>query len=382
MQMAANALLSGDRVVWIDTSHPLPTSRLVSMISARTQPEEDPLSYLSHVRILQAPSLAHLLALFMHPVPSFPPERTGLVVVDNIATLFAAAYLPGHEDFNRKNTDRLQRPSGGGSGTSSPRGKGSPGHRATPPRDSASTRKFAIMADLMKSLSALAMKRGLAILVLNQMTTKVTPGSGAVLQPAMASPHWVLGLTSRLLIHRNDISPSALSDPASTPISQIRFVTVLKANGVAHDAETTTKNAPVVVLQIQEEGIDDVGLVRKSKHSTPPASAPASVSVSESVSAPVRAPTVTLRAHTFPPSPVAPTTPMRSPTLSPLRPREKSPLCRKRKRGLEAGVIADSDEEDSDEEWESGLDDDGLGAELSTPGERELGGFVKPAVSG
>lgn len=373
MQMAANALLSGGEVVWIDTSHPLPVSRLVSIISAHAQPEEDPLSYLSHMQVLQAPSLAHLLVLFMYPVSSFPPDRTALVVVDNIATLFAAAYLPGHENFNnRNNIDRPQHPSG----TASPRGKGSPSHKAAPPRDTASTRKFAVMADLMKSFGSLATKRGLAILVLNQMTTKVIPGSGAVLRPAMASPLWALGLTSRLLVHRNDISPSALSDPSSTPISQIRFITVLKTNGIAHGTETTTKDAPVVAIQIQDEGIDDVGLVKKSKNMTPPASAPASVS------APAPAATITLRANTFPPSPMIPTTPMRSPALSPLGPSGGSPVRRKRKRGLEAGEIAGSDEEDSDEEWESGLDDDGLGAELPTPGEGILGGFVKPAVSG
>lgn len=366
MQMAANALLSGGRVVWVDTSHPFPASRLVSMISAHAQPEEDPLSYLSHLQILQAPSLAHLLALFMHPLPSFPPERTALIVVDNIATPFTAAYLPGHEDFNRKNADRSQNPGVGG--TASPRGKGSLSHKAAPPRDSASTRKFAIMADLMKALGVLATKRGLAVLILNQMTTKVIPGSGAVLQPAVASPLWGLGLTSRLVIHRNDISPSALSDPSSTPISQIRFVIVLKANGITHDAENTTKNAPIVVLQIQDGGIDDVGLVRRGRNETPPASAPASVSTS------APAVTATLRANTFPPSSVAPTTPMRLPALSPPGSRETSPVRKKRKLGLEAGVIAGSDGEDSDEGWESGLDDNGLGTELLMPRES-----VKPA---
>lgn len=371
MQMAANALLSGGRVVWIDTSHPFPASRLVSMISAHSQPEEDPLSYLSHLQILQAPSLAHLLALFMHPVPSFPPERTALIVIDNIATPFTAAYLPGHEDFNRKNTDRAQNTGVGG--TASPRGKGSPSHKAAPPRDSASTRKFAIMADLMKVLGVLATKRGLAVLILNQMTTKVIPGSGAVLQPAVASPLWGLGLTFRLVIHRNDISPSALSDPSSTPISQIRLVTVLKANGITHDAENTTKNAPIVVLQIKNGGIDDVELVRRSRNGTPPASAPARVST------PTPAVTATLRADTFPPSSVAPTTPIRLPALSPLGSRERSPVRKKRKLGLEAGVIAGSDGEDSDEEWESGLDDDGLGMELPTP--RDGGGSMKPAAN-
>lgn len=373
MQMAANVLLSGGRVVWIDTSHPFPASRLVSMISAHAQPEEDPLSYLSHLQILHAPSLAHLLALVMHPVSSFPPERTALVVIDNIATPFTAAYLPGHEDFNRKNT---QNP--GGSGTASPRSKGSPSHKAAPPRDTASTRKFAIMADFMKSLGALATKRGLAVLVLNQMTTKVIPGSGAVLQPAVASPLWVLGLTSRLLVHRNDISPSALSDPSSTPISQIRFVTVLKANGIPHDAENNMKNVPnvpIVVLQIQDEGIDDVGLVRRSKNGTPPASAPASMSAPVPAHAPAYTATVSLRANTFPPSPVALTTPKRSPVLPPLEPCERSPVHKKRKRGLEAGVIAGSEGEDSDEEWESGLDDDVLGVELPTSEEGALGGL-------
>lgn len=206
------------------------------------------------------------------------------------------------------------------------------------------------------------------------MTTKVIPGSGAVLQPAVQGPMWILGLASRLLIHRNDIPPSALSDPASVSISQLRFVTILKANGVLHDPESTKTKAPVVVLQIQEGGIEDVELVKNSLPS-PPASVPTATVA------------VTVRAHDLLPLPITSRSPLksplRSPVLSSLESSERSPVRKKRKRGLEAGVIAGSDEEDSEEEWESGLDDDGLGAELLTPVEGgALGGFVKPAVIG
>lgn len=181
-----------------------------------------------------------------------------------------------------------------------------------------------------------------------------------------------------MLVHRNDISPSVLSNPAAAPMQQIRFVTVLKAVGVAHDG-TTGMKAPVVVVQIKDEGIEDVELVRKEVRSSPQVAAVAPVEVT--VSAPVPATvTVTMRAQNAFPSP------LRSPAPTP-KPRERSvemsPVRKKRKRGLEAGVIAGSDEEDSDEGWESGLDDDGLGVALLTPLEDGVQvGFVKPAAGG
>lgn len=154
MQMAANTLLAGNRVVWIDTSHPFPASRLVSMISAHSHPEGDPLGHLSSLQILQVPTLAHLLALFLHPLPSFPPEGTALVVIDNIATAFGAAFPPGLDDYNKRN-DRGQ----SSGGKASPSGKGSHSGKAAQP----TVKKFSIMADLMKSFDRLALTHGLAV---------------------------------------------------------------------------------------------------------------------------------------------------------------------------------------------------------------------------
>lgn len=78
--------------------------------------------------------------------------------------------------------------------------------------------------------------------------------------------------------------------------------------------------------------------------------------------------TMTVRTRTSPPSPVGSKSPVRS------------PIRKKRKRGVEAGVVPGSDEEDSEEEWGSGLDDDGLGAELPTANVEQNVGFTTLGV--
>ncbi|RPA90082.1 P-loop containing nucleoside triphosphate hydrolase protein [Choiromyces venosus 120613-1] len=322
LQSAANALLCGDgnRVAWVDTSHPLPISRLGAMLARSGDPRE----HFPNLQTIRTPTLAHLLALVMHPLYTFPPENTSLVVIDNVSTPFTAAFPPGMED------------DGGGGGGGGGKGKKEP----------VGVRRFAIMGDLISALSKLAASRGVAVLLLNQMTTKVIPGVGAVLIHSVFSPIWATSLNSRLLIHYNKTSPSILANPDDTPVSQVRYVTILKSNG----AEAALSR-PAVLLQIQETGVSDVKLVSEA--------APAAASLK---------------------------------TYEPRR--------QKRKRGLEAGVIPGSDEEDGDEsevggeeeepaeemyQWEEGTEDDGMGAAIKSPArdsQNNSQGFTKVGVNG
>ncbi|KAG0135011.1 P-loop containing nucleoside triphosphate hydrolase protein [Tuber indicum] len=239
LQSAANALLSGDgtRVVWIDTSHPLPVSRLGAILSRSGDPRE----LFPNLQTIRTPTLAHLLTLVVHPLPTFPPENTSLIVIDNVSTPFTAAFPPGMEE------------EGGGGG----------GKVKTEP---VGVRRFAIMGDLISALGKLAGSKGVAVLLLNQMTTKVIPGVGAMLIPSLSSPPWTTSLNSRLLIHYNKTSPSLLADPDDTRSPQIRYVTILKSNGASHSSDPSR---PVTRLQIQETGVGDVKLVSEASPVAP-----------------------------------------------------------------------------------------------------------------
>ena len=74
----------------------------------------------------------------VHPLPTFPPEHTSLVVIDNVSTPFTAAFPPGMEDG-----------AGGGGG----RGK----------REPVGVRRFAIIGDLISALGKLAGSKGVAV---------------------------------------------------------------------------------------------------------------------------------------------------------------------------------------------------------------------------
>ena len=146
-----------------------------------------------------------------------------------------------------------------------------------------------------------------------------------------------------LLIHYNKTSPSLLANPDDTPVSQIRYVTILKSNGVLHGSDSSR---PVVLLQIQETGVNGVELVSEAS--------PAAAAV-----------------------------------------KAYEPRRKKRKRGPEAGVIPGSDEEgdesEEDEEglagemyqWEEGAEDDGMGAAIKSPAldSQNNQGFTKAGVN-
>ncbi|KAI5841158.1 P-loop containing nucleoside triphosphate hydrolase protein [Morchella snyderi] len=402
MQMAANTLLSGHRVTWIDTSHPLPKSRLLSMIAAQARPDEDPQGYMASLKTWHARSLPHLLALFLHPLPgsTFPPEGTGLVVIDNVGTVFTAAFPPGSEDFNKK------LPAGAdkrGSGSASPGPK-------QPPR------KFAVMVDLVKALERLAVTRKIAILVINQMTTRVIARSSAILQPAVISPLWSAALYTRLYIHRNSITPSKLANPDSVPIQQIRFVSILKGNGTSyHDFESGIEGkVAIVIVQIHDGGISDVELLgpltstptlpiskqkiqflSQSPDTTPSASPLAKLSEIDPDLSQISA---------IPPPPETPFAQSPLPTSSPLSPPPPSPSYsaaftprsqslvvtgspehKRRKTGLELGVVRGSDEEDTDEDWsdeEGALDDGGAPVKVMTAADTDgVNGLTTLAVA-
>ena len=182
--------------------------------------------------------------------------------------------------------------------------------------------------------------------------------------PATVSPPWIISLASRLVIHFNKLPAESLQDPPSVEMSQIRFVTVLKSSSASPLPSSSRggESAPVVVVKIQESGVGDVALVAR------PEPIPAASATAVAVA-------------------VAPVKPY-------------SPVKRKRKRGIETGVIPGSDEEEEEEEeeeedeeeekerekvhtWEPALSGDGVGAAAQPPVEKdEQVDFAQAAAEG
>ncbi|KAF8464041.1 P-loop containing nucleoside triphosphate hydrolase protein, partial [Kalaharituber pfeilii] len=238
IQVAANALLTGEKVTWIETAQPLPISRLIHLLEH--QSDKDPFATLNSLRIIQCPTLAHLLALILYPPPPtatycFPEKDTGVLVIDNISTPFSIAFPPG--------VDAHVLAKKGGKGTGASDGK------AQVP---SSVRRFSIMTDLAVGLGKLAAIKNIVILVLNQLTTRIIPGVGAVLQPAVGSPNWSNAFMNRLLIYRHDVPSHKLKFPEKA--KSVRYVSILKASNVSYE----NGDGPIVSITVGDHGIGDV----------------------------------------------------------------------------------------------------------------------------
>ncbi|KAG4428584.1 hypothetical protein IFR05_015935, partial [Cadophora sp. M221] len=207
MQLAASALRAGEGVVWVDASHPISGSRLTQILDLHQTPATSskysgpaPLSNLTH---FSTPSLAHLLALLTHPTPSNPPPNTSLIVIDSFSTLISNAF-PRSSDAN----------------SAMPRKPGAP---------NPSARKFPILQHLISSLSKLATTRNIAVVITSQCVTKMRPGAGAVLVPAVNATAWEQGLGCRVELMRD----WGWEDGEGNAIEGVRLARVVKAEGVA-----------------------------------------------------------------------------------------------------------------------------------------------------
>lgn len=160
----------------------------------------------------RTPSLLHLLALLAQPSESFPPDNTGLVVIDTISSLFSQAY-PKRFDYS--------------SIGSAPQKKHSVAQWA-------SGRRWAVMNDLISKVAKLAAIRNIAVVLCSQMTTKIRADTGAFLYPAMSGATWDGTIGNRIVIFRDWLTRIQGRERGKQD-ANIRFAGVLKAKGVVHD---------------------------------------------------------------------------------------------------------------------------------------------------
>lgn len=251
MQASVSALRTGDGVVWIgsyasdttmvkstdylmaDAATPFSSPRFEQVLQAQT--DGDIASSNGSARELYTrfkhytiPTLAHLLALFLHPMPNFPPTGTGLIVIESISTLFDNAY-------NRTNFDRSK--------------------TQTDAQKWAAGRKFAVMGELMTKLSRLATVNSTAILVTSQTVTRVRSGQGALLLPAISGSEWDNGVSTQLVLFR-DWAPkrgTQLTAEEAEKWHRLRYAGVIKVKGVA--LEENGLFDTVVPFSIEQVGI-------------------------------------------------------------------------------------------------------------------------------
>jgi len=153
------------------------------------------------------PTLAHLLAVFVHPPASFPPPKTTLVVIDSLSTLFDDAYPRNANDRVSNNRNDQARWAAG--------------------------RKFTIRNELILTLAKIAALHDIALLITSQTITRIRTGSRALLVPAISSAAWEDGVSTRLVLFRDWVPEQGKCGKVDgAKLQHVRFVGVLKANGV------------------------------------------------------------------------------------------------------------------------------------------------------
>ncbi|KAF2124957.1 P-loop containing nucleoside triphosphate hydrolase protein [Dothidotthia symphoricarpi CBS 119687] len=234
IQAAVNALREGQHVVWVDAAcPPLVPYRFSHVLSALSDsPSElSPDELRNHFRHVAATTLAHLLALFVHPPASFPQPKTSLIVIDSLSTLIENAYPRNMEIKNK--TDQLKWAAG---------------------------RRFAVINELIKTFTKFAALHDIALLITCPTISRIRGGNRSLLVPAMSGIEWENGISTRLVLFRDWIprqgKPNNTRD--ADKLINVRFAGLVKANGVALTDEGGVGS--VVPFTIDNTGLCDISI--------------------------------------------------------------------------------------------------------------------------
>ena len=233
-------------VARLDCSNPVVGSRLQDILSGSGSREDQVLpesggvassmnELLEKLHHFIAPTLPHLLALLLHPSKNTPPEKTGLIVVDAVSTLFATAFPRATDDLGGKQTMGKLKDT----------------------KLWAANRRSSVMGDLVSKLSKVAVTRNIAILLLNQTNTKVRADTGALLRPAISGPIWEAGISCRIVLFRDWplYRASIERQEVVDQVEEVRYAGVLKAGGIVYgDSEGVGK---VVAFAITDVSVSD-----------------------------------------------------------------------------------------------------------------------------
>lgn len=203
MALAAEAVRCGHRVVWLSCSQPLPVSRLRDFLQPQslarrdehqqehTEDEEEEergrRQRLESVTCVATPTLTSLLSLLttycgvVDNESALFHEDTALLVIDDLTTLYNAAFPPAADVQYHNNNNNNNNSSSG--------------------RD-ASARKIKVLSVVSDHLLRLAATRNIAVLVLAKLTSRIIKGSRAQLESPFGDA-WSSRCAARFVLYRN-----------------------------------------------------------------------------------------------------------------------------------------------------------------------------------
>ncbi|EEA21132.1 hypothetical protein TMatcc_001135 [Talaromyces marneffei ATCC 18224] len=239
LNIAAKVLTAGDdeKVIWIDTGSPIPKPRLRDLLISNikssttttttttevdiTNKLNDCITRVIHIR---AHSLPHLLSLFTHPPPNFPPKGTSLIVIDTVSAPFQS-YFPNATELKSRLGLRQQHP------------QQDPGSGPGPLQAQAHqlqwllNRKWNVTSDMINKITKFAATHNLAVIVLNQTHTKIKGQPRPTLYPALAGGSWETCVQTRIVLYR-DHPPSHLdTGHGGGRGMKVRYAEVMKKGG-------------------------------------------------------------------------------------------------------------------------------------------------------
>lgn len=112
----------------------------------------------------------------------------------------------------------------------------------------AANRRWAVMSDFISKVGKLAATNKIAILLINQTTTRIRVESETVLHPAISGSAWDNGVNARLVLFRDWLLKRNEGSSQGIHIPKARFAGIVKAAGVTHDG--LSKVVPFIIKKV------------------------------------------------------------------------------------------------------------------------------------
>jgi len=201
---------------FIDGASKLPIPRLTSILSHHDA-TASPLKQLTHYH---TPTLAHLLALLSAPLP----PHTTLLIIDALSPLIEHAYPRNiYDDYshNKNSTNKNDNTKW------------------------LSGRRNAVINEVASRLNKLAAVQNIAILVTNQVMTRIKRGEEAIVAPILGGQEWSSAMGARVVV---------LADFAGGGGEKrvVRFAEVVKGGSGGG-------GGGVVGFMVKENGVEELG---------------------------------------------------------------------------------------------------------------------------
>ncbi|KUL85408.1 hypothetical protein ZTR_06973 [Talaromyces verruculosus] len=303
LNIAARVLTAGEdeKVIWIDTGSPIPTPRLRDLLinnlksSTTTTNDEateeeldtklnDCITRFIHIR---AHSLPHLLSLFTHPPPTFPPKETSLIVIDTISAPYQSYFPNATELKSRLGLKPAPTPQDQGSGLPGPGSGPAQAHQL----QWLLNRKWNVTSDMINRISKLAAVHNLAVVLLNQTHTKIKGLPRPTLYPALAGGSWETCVQNRIVLYR-DHPPQYLDMDIGNGSRgvKVRYAEMMKKGGKVISIRVEGNVFPFVIETggLRElrppttTNIEQEQEQQQQQRNSPPPSQPLSISASTS----------------------------------------------------------------------------------------------------